>query len=101
MRSLLIMGFVALTSVGSYLYGKEVLRLPNRELANVCRITLECMWLSLVFLVLNLLVAFMVILASRVVLGSFISLYEASDVTLLIFSLFQGTLFRLWWRSTC
>lgn len=99
MRFLLILGFVALTSVGAYLYGKGVLRLSNRELFTAWKTMLGCVWLSLVFFVLNLLVAFLGILASRAALGRFISLYEASDITLLLISLLQGITFHLWRRE--
>lgn len=56
--------------------------------------------LGLVFFALNLLVAFAAILSSRVALGRFTALYEASDVTLLVLSFLQGTVFHLWRRAT-
>ena len=100
MRFLLILGFVALTSVGAYLYGKGVLRLSNRELFTACKTMLGCVWLSFVFFVLNLLVAFAGILASRVAFGRFVSIYNLSDITLLILSLLQGIMFQLWRGET-
>ena len=93
MRVLVIIG---VTSVGGYLYGKEVLGLSNRELATAGRTALECVWFSLVFFALNLLVAFAGILASRVAFGRFVSIYNLSDITLLILSLLQGIVFRFW-----
>jgi hypothetical protein len=100
MRFLLILGLVALTSIGSYFYGRRVLRLSNRELSAAWRTTLECVWFSLVFFALNLLVAFLGILALRVAVGRFISLYEVSDVTFLVLSFLQGIMFQLWRGET-
>jgi len=100
MRVFVIVGLTALTSVGGYLYGREVLRLSNRELATAWKTTFECVWFILVFFVLNLLVAFAGILASRVAFGRFVSIYNANDITLLILSLLQGILFHLWRGET-
>lgn len=100
MRVLLILGFVALTSVSAYLYGKRVLRLPRHKLSVAWSTVLECVWLSFVFFISNLLVAFMGILTLRAAVGSFISLYNANDVMLLVLSLFQGIMFHLWRRET-
>ena len=96
MRFLLILGFAALTSAGGYLYGKTMLRLSNRDLSAAWKMTAECVWLSLVFFALNLLVAFAGILISRVALGHFVSLYAANDVTLLPISVLQGIAFQHW-----
>lgn len=99
MRFLLILGFVVLTSLGGYLYGKKALRLSNHELSAAWRTALECMWLSLVFFTLNLLVAFTAILTLRAAAGRFFSLYDVSDITLLPISLIQGIIFHLWHRT--
>lgn len=100
MQFLLIPGFVVFTSIVAYLYGRRVLRLSDRELSTAWRTTLECMWISLVFFVLNLSVAFAGILMSRVALGRFVSLYDANDATFVIFSLLQGIMFQLWRRRS-
>lgn len=99
MRFLLILGFVAFTSVGGLLYGSEILRLPRRDLSAAWRTTLESIWIGLVFFALNLLVAFAAILSFRVAPGRFTPLYDASDVTLLVLSFLQGTVFHLWRRA--
>ena len=100
MRLPLIVGVTALTAAGGYLYGKEVLGLSNRELATAWKTTLECVWFSLGFFALNLLVAFAGILASRVAFGRFVSIYNLSDITLLILSILQGIMFQLWRGET-
>ena len=99
MRVFLVVGFVAITSLGGYLYGRNVARCPSRDLAAAWKATLECVWFSLVFFAFNMLVGFVWVLVLRAATGSFISLYVLTDVTLLIFSLFQGIIFHLWRRQ--
>lgn len=99
MRVFLVIGFVAITSMAGYFYGRNVARLPSRELTAACKSTLECVWFSLVFFAFNMLVGFVWVLVLRATTGSFVSLYVLTDLTLPIFSLFQGIIFHLWCRE--
>lgn len=96
MRQVLIIGLVTLTSVAGYVYGKAVLRLPGARAAASLRTMLECMWLGLVFFVLNSFVTFGVVLLARAGTGGFLSLYVVTDVTFVVLSFLQGLLFHLW-----
>ncbi len=96
MRFHLALALIVLTSMGAYFYGKKSLRLSSAELSVAWKLTLECVWAGMVFFALNLALAVVGILSSRVVLTEFVSLYAASDVTLLALSLLQGITFRLW-----
>lgn len=99
MRVFLIVGFVAITSMGGYLYGRNVVRFPRRELIEAWEATLECVWFGLVFFAFNVLVGFVWVLVLRATIGHFVSLYVLTDMTLPIFSLFQGIIFQLWRRE--
>lgn len=95
----MILALLVITSVGGYVFGRKAMRLSNRALSSAWRTLLECVCLSLVFFVLNLLVAFVWILGSRVMTGNFISFYVVSDITLLMLSLLQGAIFEFWRRE--
>ena len=98
MRAGLVIAVVALTSLAGYLYGGRALRLSRQGLRSAWMGMLECVWLSLLFYALNLFVVLAIVLLWRL-MGGFVSLYVATDITLLIFSLLQGTLLELWRRG--
>jgi hypothetical protein len=85
-----------LTSVGSYIFGLKGLRLPKSELWLAIGKACECVGLTLTFFLLNMAVAMFVILAGRSLCGRFISIYIASDITLLIISALQALTFHAW-----
>lgn len=100
MRFLVILVVVACTGAAGYLYGTTVLGRSTRQFSVAGQVLLECVWSGLVCFSINLAVAFVAILVLRAVMGDFMSLYVVSDVTLLILSLLQGAMFRLWRRET-
>jgi hypothetical protein len=96
----MILVLLVITSVGGYVFGRKAMRLSNRALSSAWRTLLECVCLSLVFFVFNLLVAFSWILGARVAVRSFVSFYVVSDFSLLALSFFQGVIFELWrWEA--
>jgi hypothetical protein len=59
---------------------------------------LEGVGMTLAFFAINLTAGVIIILAGRILLREFVSLYLASDLTLLVLSLFQGLAFQRWWQ---
>lgn len=99
MRVPLALGLIVLTSVLGYAYGKWALQLSSHGFSVAWKITLECVWLGVVFFAVNLLVASTGILVSRVAVGQFLSLYAADDITIVVLSFLQGACFQLWRRQ--
>jgi hypothetical protein len=85
-----------LTSVGIYVLGVKGLRLSGYGLWSALGKACECVGLTLVFLLLNLAVGIIAILAARVYMGGFVSLYYLSDATLLVLSSLQALTFQAW-----
>ena len=92
-----LLSFVAVTSAVLYAWGRRQ-GWSARTLGAAASRTLECLGLALVLLMLNLAVGVLMALAMRMATGSFISLYGASDITLVPLSLAQAILFQ-WWRA--
>lgn len=87
---------VALTSCAAYLVGARGLGLPRAGLrAPVWRV-LECVGLSLIFLVANLVAGVLAVLALRVLTKGSVSLYLVADETLPALSFVQGLMFAYW-----
>lgn len=86
-----------LTSAGGYVLATRGLRLAPRALGSAVGRMLECLGLTLVFLVANVVVGAGASLASRS-LGTFVSLYLSADFSLLLLSLVQAVVFQ-WWRE--
>ncbi len=85
-----------LTSVGMYVVGVKALGLSGYSLRMALGKALECVGVILVFCVVNIVLGVSVILTTRLVTRGFISLYLASDTTLLMFSFLQGLAFQAW-----
>ncbi|MFQ5960880.1 MAG: hypothetical protein ACE5MG_05755 [Candidatus Methylomirabilales bacterium] len=98
MKQVFILALVSVTSLGAYLIGAKGLKLPGRGIRKAIGKMLECLGITLVFLVLNIGLGVVTILATRVLTGGFVSMYRAADGTLLVLSLIQGLVFQ-WWRD--
>ena len=100
MRAYFLLGLVTLTTLGFYGYGSRTKRLTLREFVPAWRRTLECLGWGVIFFGFNVAVGFAGVLLLRWALGTFVSLYEINDIAILQLSLFQGAVFRLWWRNS-
>ena len=89
---------VALTSLGTYWVGAKILGCSPAGLRQAFGKVLESIGLTLLFFALNLGLGMLVILAGRFLTGGFVSLYYASDITLLVLALLQGLTWQ-WWRQ--
>lgn len=98
MESLFPLGLVGLTSLAAYLAGTHWLALSGRDLVAVAGRLLEWAGVTLVFFGINLGIGVLAILAIRTATGTFLPLYLANDVTLLVLSLLQALAFE-WWRG--
>lgn len=98
MEEVFILALVGVTSLGAYLIGAKGLKLPGHGIRRAIGKMLECIGITLVFLLVNVGLGMVMILATRVLTGGFVSMYRAADGTLLVLSLFQGLVFQ-WWRD--
>jgi hypothetical protein len=89
---------VALTSLGLYWFSAKILGFSPEGLRPAFGKVLESIGLTLLFFALNLAVGMLAILAGRLLTGGFVSLYLASDITLVVLALLQGLTFQ-WWRE--
>jgi hypothetical protein len=96
MEQIFILSLVGLTSIGSYILGVKGLRLSRSGLGLALGKACECVGLALAFFLLNMAIAMFAILAVRSLSGRFVSIYLASDITLLIVSLLQALIFQAW-----
>ncbi len=93
-----VLGLVGLTSVGAYLVGTRKLGLPANGIRLAAAGALECIGMTLVFFIVNVMAGVVIVLAARILTRQFVSLYFA-DETLLVLSLLQGLVFK-YWRGT-
>lgn len=93
-----ILVLVGLTSVGAYLVGARALGLSGSGVREAIGAMFECVGMTLVFLVVNLALGMVVILAARQFTRGFVPLYLAADEAFLALSLLQGLTFR-WWQE--
>lgn len=98
MVSLALAIIVALTSLGAYLVATRRLGLPPADLRRAGVRTLESVGFIVVFLVANVAVGTVGILAIRHLTGHFITAYLISDITLVVLSVLQALCFQ-WWRT--
>jgi hypothetical protein len=96
MEQAFILIAAGLTSVATYLLGVTRLRLPRQGLWPALGKACECLGLTLALFLLNVAVGMIAVLAARLLIGRFISLYHASDATLLVLSLLQALTFQAW-----
>ena len=54
--------------------------------------------MTLAFFAINLAAGMIIILAGRLLLREYVSLYMVNDLTLLVLSLFKGLAFQRWWQ---
>jgi hypothetical protein len=98
MEQFFVLILVALTSLVAYLVGAAALGLSRGGLRTAIGSMLGGVGMTVVFFLANLAAGMAIILASRLLLREFVSLYLAGDVTLLVLSLLQGLTFQ-WWRQ--
>jgi len=98
MEQLFLLLLVGLTSVCTYLVGTRGVGLSGSGLRKAVGKMLECLGLTIVFLVGNVLLGMLGALGVRALLGKFVSLYLAADWTLLGLSLLQALTFQ-WWHQ--
>jgi hypothetical protein len=96
MAPVFILIITGLTSAGMFILGVIGLRLSRSGLGLVLGKVCECIGLTLVLFLLNLAVGMFAILAWRSLTGRFVSIYIASDTTVLILSLLQALTFQAW-----
>jgi hypothetical protein len=89
---------VALASVLVYVAGGRRLGLQLRHLRPAVARTLEVVGLTVVFLVLDLAVSVVLALLMRAA-GGFVSLYLATDATLVFLAFMQALVFQRWWEA--
>lgn len=95
MEAFLLLAPVAITTAGAWLLGRR--RAPARALRTVVARVLECVGLTVVFLLLNTLAGALLTLLARAVFRGFVSLYLVTDSVLLALSAMQAVAFRWWW----
>ena len=98
MLSLFPLLVVILASVLLYLVGGRRLGLQPRHLRPAAARTLEVIGLTVVFLVLDLAVSVILALVVRAA-GGFVSLYLATDSTLVFLAFLQALVFQRWWEA--
>jgi len=99
MEPVFILIITGLTSVGMFILGVRGLQLSKSGLGLVLDKVFESVGLALVLFLLNLAVGMCSVLAWRSLTGHFVSIYIASDTTLLILSLLQALTFQAWRES--
>ena len=98
MIGIFMLALTALTSVAAYLLGARRLGLEPARLGAAVGKMLETVGVVLMFLVANLLVAVVLVVALRVVTDTFVSVYVTDDTVWLGLALLQGLVFQ-WWRA--
>ena len=88
----------ALTSVFLYFAAVRGLGARRDALRRALLRTVECVGLTIVLVVLNVAVGFVLVFALRRLTGSFVSLYLNTDAVLLVLSLLQAIVLQ-WWLS--
>ncbi len=96
MGEYLVLVLVVVTSCAAYLVGAAGFGLPRAGLRPALGRVLECVGLSLVFLVANVLVGVVAILAVRALTKASVSVYLLADETLPVLSFLQGLTLAYW-----
>ena len=94
MAQIFLILLVVCTSAGAYGFGRRWLGLRVPISRGIQR-TVETMGVAVAFFVVNVGVTVVGILALRS-LGLFVSLYIATDYTLIVISFLQGVVFQYW-----
>jgi hypothetical protein len=98
MKDFFVLILVGTTSLGAFLIGVGVIGMSWGSLGRAIGRMLEGVGLALIFFMANVAVGMTVVFAGRLLTRSFVSLYLADDMTLLVFSLLQGLTFQ-WWSE--
>jgi hypothetical protein len=88
----------ALTSAALYFAAVRGLGARRDALRPALLRAIECVGLTIVLVVLNVAVGFLLVFALRRLTGSFVSLYLNTDLTLVVLSLLQAIVLQ-WWMS--
>ncbi len=94
--SLAVFTLVAFTTAILYVVGTRALNMSHHALRGALQRTVEMAGLAVVFLLFNLAVGMGVVLASRSLVGPFISVYVLNDVSLIGLSALQAVAFGCW-----
>lgn len=87
-----------MTSLGAYIVGTRILAISRDRLAAALVDMLECLGLTVIFLLVNLAAGMALVLGLRTLTGQFISIYWLNDTSLLVLSLIQALAFSHWRR---
>src|SRR5262249_59278482 len=98
MIGIFMLAVAGLTSAAAYLLGVRPLGLAPARLGAALGRMLEMVGAVLIFLVVDLLVALVLVVALRGVTGTFVSVYVIDDTVWLGLALLQGLAFQ-WWRE--
>jgi hypothetical protein len=90
---------VGVTSLAAYLLGIRTLRLSPARLPRAAARAMECLGLTVLFAVANLVLGAGLLLGLRAATGRFVSVYVLNDVALTVLSFVQALLLQ-WWRAT-
>jgi hypothetical protein len=96
--TLVLLAPVVLTTLAALLLGRRR-GLPRAGLRDALRAVLECVGLTVVFVLLNTGVGAAITLIARAALHRFVSLYLITDSVLLSLSAMQAVAFRWWWGT--
>lgn len=96
MGEYLVLVLVVVTSCAAYLVGAAAFGLSRAGLRPAVGRVLECVGLSLVFLVANVLVGVVAILAVRALTKASVSVYLVADEALPVLSFLQGLTLAHW-----
>lgn len=90
MRHVAVLSVVVLTTLAALRWAHHLGRLSRARLRSAAATMLEYVGLTMVFLVLNVLLGTVGVLALRAVTGYFISVYVMNDLVLVLLSLLQA-----------
>ena len=88
---------IAASSASTFLFAVKRLAMRPAILGGAFTEFAECVGAAIVFFGINELAGAAILFTIRGVWG-FIGLYDLGSSTLIVFSLFQGFLFQMWWR---
>jgi hypothetical protein len=91
-----ILGVTAFTSLGAFLIGGWLFGWPAGVLRTAVARMLECVGATLVFALLNFVVAIALIFGARVLGGRFVSSYYLDDVSWFALASLQGLTWCFW-----
>ena len=100
LEHLILLTALAVTTTTAYLLCRTYREHDRKSLRDAVIEVMECLGVFVVFMGLNASVAVLLILLTRAVTTTFVSLYSVGDLMLMAFSAFQGFVFRIWWRSS-